>query len=111
MIKYVLLFLVAVFISAVSQILLKESADKKHDSFIQEFLNPKVIIAYSIFFSATLITMFSYKVLPFSLGTILETTGYIWVALLSRIVLKEEIKKRKMVGLIIIILGILIYSL
>ena len=40
---YVLLLLFSVFISAVSQILLKKSALERHTSWIREYLNIKVI--------------------------------------------------------------------
>ena len=50
-------FLVSVFISSVSQILLKKSADKTYDSKIKEYLNPLVIAAYGMFFCSMLITM------------------------------------------------------
>ena len=53
---YVLLFVFSVFIASVSQTILKTSAEKKYDSRLQEYLNPKVIIAYGMFFLCSLIT-------------------------------------------------------
>ena len=47
---FTLLLLLSVFISAVSQILLKKSALEEHKSFIFEYLNFKVILAYFLFF-------------------------------------------------------------
>jgi len=55
--------------------------------------------------------MFAYKYIPLSMGPILGTTEYIFIAILSYLFLKEKINKRKFLGLTIIILGIIIYSL
>lgn len=108
---YILIFLCSVFISSVSQVLLKSSANKKHDNALQEYINPKVIIAYGIFFLSTLITIIAYKYVPLSMGGILEASGYIFVAGLSYIFLHERIGKRKLLGLGIILLGILVFDL
>lgn len=105
---HVFIYVFSVLISAVSQIILKSSADIKYDSKIKEYLNPRVIIAYGIFFLATLVTVFAYKGIPLSLGPILETTGYLWVSLLGYFILKEKISKRKLLGLVIVVLGIIV---
>ncbi|MBQ2972181.1 MAG: EamA family transporter [Ruminococcus sp.] len=106
-----IIFIVGVFISSISQIMLKKSAQKEYDSKIKEYLNPKVIFAYIIFFGATLCSIWAYTVIPLSLGPILESAGYIFVAVLSWLFLKEKITFKKAVGLSIIIIGIIIYSL
>lgn len=111
MIKYIIIFLVSVLIASISQILLKKSAEIKYDNAIQEYLNPRVIIAYAMFFGSSLVTVIAYKGVPLSMGPILEASGYIWVALLSYIFLGEKIKKKKALGLFIIIIGIVIYSI
>ena len=108
---YILIFLGSVLISSISQVLLKSSANKKHENPLMEYLNPKVIFAYGMFFLATLITIIAYKNVPLSMGGILEASGYIFVAVLSYIFLHEKISKRKCIGLGIILLGILIFNL
>ena len=108
---HVFIYVFSVFISSVSQIILKKSADKKYDSKIKEYLNPLVIIAYGIFFLATLVTIYAYKGIPLSLGPILETTGYLWVSLLGYFILKEKISRRKILGLVVVIVGIFVSCL
>ncbi len=105
---HVVIYVFSVFISSVSQIILKSSADKKYDNKLLEYLNPRVIIAYGIFFLATLVTVYAYKGIPLSLGPILETTGYLWVSLLGYFILKEKISRRKMLGLAVVIIGIFV---
>ncbi len=105
---HVFIYLFSVFISSVSQIILKTSADKKYESRIREYLNPRVIIAYGIFFLATFVTIYAYKGIPLSVGPILETTGYLWVSLLGYFILKEKLSRRKIAGLVIVVAGIII---
>lgn len=50
---YALFMLFGVFISSISQVLLKKAAMEKHGSFLQEYMNPKVIVAYILFFAST----------------------------------------------------------
>ena len=110
-ITFILIYVLSVFISSVSQILLKQSANIKYESRIREYLNARVIIAYGIFFLATLITIIAYKQIPLSLGPVLETTGYFFIAVLSRIVLKERISKRKIIGIVVVAVGIMVSCL
>lgn len=105
------IYILGVLISAVAQTLLKKSADIKRESKLKEYLNFKTIFAYSIFFGATLCSVFAYKYIPLSMGPILGTTEYIFVAVLSYFLLKEKIRKKKLIGLITIILGVLIFSI
>lgn len=111
MIAYAGVYLFGVLISAISQVLLKKEALKKHDSVIKEYLNPSVIFAYVLFFAATLMSIFAYKVIPLSLGPILEATSYIYVVAFGALFFKEKITKKKVIALILIISGICIYSL
>ena len=110
-ILFSLIFVSGVFISSISQIILKKSSEKEYPSKIREYLNFRVIFAYIIFFGATLCSILAYTKIPLSLGPILESSGYFFVAVLSYIFLKEKISKQKMLGLSIIIIGIIIYAL
>ena len=110
-ILFILIFLLGTFISSVAQIFLKKSANIEYGSKIKEYLNPTVVFSYIVFFGATLCSIIAYKKIPLSLGPILESSGYFFVAVLSFLFLKEKISKKKMLGLSIIIIGIIIYSL
>lgn len=108
---YICIFIAGVFISSVSQIMLKRSAQKTYESRLKEYLNPLVIFAYVLFFGCTFISLYALKVVPLSMSPILEASGYIFVAVLSRLILKERINRKKAVGLGVILAGILIYAL
>jgi len=105
------IYLLSVFISSASQILLKKSAGEPHKNRLAEYLDIRVIIAYVLFFGATLITVAALRVVPVSLGTVLESTGYLFVTIFGMVFLKERVSRRKWFGLSIIVLGILIYAL
>lgn len=101
----------SVLLSSFSQILLKKSAQKQYPSKLKEYLNPLVIFSYGLFFLCTLIAMYALKVVPLSMSPILEATGYIFVAILSYIFFKEKLTKKQLLGMILIISGIVIYTL
>ncbi len=108
---YSLILVSSALVSSVSQIMLKKSAQKEYPSKIKEYLNPLVIIAYILFFCTTFISMFALKIVPLSMAPILEASAYIFVAILSYIFLKEKMTKKQLLGMILIIIGILVYSL
>lgn len=111
---YSMLYMVGVLISSLSQVLLKKSANinnENNESFFQTYFNWRVITAYGIFFLATIISLISYKYIPLSFGAVIEATQYIFVALFGYFFLKEKIDKTKISGLILIIIGVIIFTL
>lgn len=110
MFKYALAMVLGTFISSVSQVILKKSANKKYDSVIREYLNLPVIVAYAIFFAATLLSLLAYKVIPLSMGPVLESTSYLFVTFFGVTIFEERLNTRKLIALLLIILGIAVYS-
>ncbi len=108
---YSCIMLSGVLISSVSQIMLKKSARKEYSSKIREYLNPLVIFAYLLFFGSTFISMYALKVVPLSMSPILESGGYIFVAVLSSFFLNEKLTQKQLLGMALIIAGIAVYSL
>lgn len=108
---YSLLLLLGVFISAISQVMLKKAAQKTYDSHIKEYLNPLVIFAYVMFVGTTFLSILAYKGIPLSMGPVLEATSYIYVTVFGVKIFGEKINKMKILALVLIIVGILVYSL
>ena len=79
----VCVLLTSVFISSVSQVLLKKAADRTYKDKLSEYLNPLVIGAYAMFFASVILTMLALKYVPLSMSPILESTGYIFVSVLG----------------------------
>ena len=107
----VCILLLSVFISSVSQIILKKAANKTYDSPLKEYLNPMVIGAYGLFFCSVILTMLALRNLPLSMSPILESTGYIFVSVMGYFFLKERFSKRKLMGFALIFAGIFIFNL
>lgn len=105
------IMVLSVFISSISQMLLKKSSQKTYPSRIREYLNPLVIISYSMFLGCTLLTMYALKVVPLLFAPMLESSGYIFVPVLSYIFFREKFTKRQMIGMTLILSGIAIGTL
>ena len=110
MIKYILVFILSVCIASISQILLKKSANIERKNRIEEYLNVYVISSYGLLFVSTLLTLYAYTKVKLSTGIVLETISYILIPILSYFIIKENIEKRQIKGIILIIVGILIFS-
>ena len=103
----VLLFVCCVFASSCAQIILKKGALKGYRG-LRSYINPYVGIGYFIFFAMTLCSTYLYRYIPLSLGNLLDSTSYIFVAALSWLFFKETLSKRKIAGLLLIIVGVLL---
>lgn len=110
LLPFYLLLMGGIFISAISQVMLKKSTLKKYDSPIKEYLNPTVITAYALFFITTFISVMAYKKIPLSVGAIIETTSYFYVTIFGVTIFHEKLNRKKCVALILIIAGVILYS-
>lgn len=106
-----LLMLAGIFLSSVSQAMLKKSAMKPHGSRLREYLNPLVITAYVIYFGTTLSCVAAYKGLPLSVGTALQSAGYVFVTFFGVRLFGERLTLRRVFSLCLIVGGILVYAL
>lgn len=104
------LLLFGVFVSAISQVMLKKAAMGEYDSPIKEYLNPLVIVAYMLFVGTTMLSILAYRAIPLSMGPILEATSYFYVTFFGMTIFKERITKKKLAALVLIVAGICVYS-
>lgn len=109
-ILYSCVLLAGVFISAISQVMLKKAAMKSYSSRIREYLNPMVIIAYGLFVGTTLLSIIAYRGIPLSMGPILEATSYIYITFFGVKIFKEKLNVKKILALALILFGIVVYS-
>ena len=110
MLLYAGILLFGVFISSISQVMLKKSSLKIYKNIVFEYLNPQVIGAYALFFFSSLLSVFAYKAVPLSLGPVLEATSYLYITFWGVTIFKEKLTKQKIFSLFLIILGICVYS-
>ena len=109
--KYYAFMLCSVVLASFSQIILKKSANEKHENFIREYVNICVISGYVLLMISTVTTILAYKGIEYKNGPIIESLGYILVLILSRIFYKDKISKRKILGNVLILSGIVIFYL
>ena len=108
---YSLILLVGVFLSSVSQVMLKKASIKGYDTALKMYLNPFVITAYIIFAGTTLLYVLAYRGIPLSLGPVIEASGYIFVSFWGVKLFGEKMTKKKILAIFLIFLGIVIYSI
>lgn len=99
----------SVLVASFSQILLKKSAGRKYDNFIKEYLNPYVIIGYGMMVGSTILTILAYRGIAYKNGPVIESLGYILIMFLSYFFFKEPITKKKILGNLLILVGIFIF--
>ncbi len=108
---YMLIMFGGTILTAISQVLLKQSANASHKSFLYEYLNWRVILSYTIFVLVLFLNTYAFTRVPLKYGAIIDTCSYVFVLLFSYFLLKEKITRQKLIGNLIIMTGVFIYSL
>ncbi len=98
-------------LGAVSQFMLKLAANKNYKTGLQQYANPLVIGAYLLLIIITLANLYSLRFIPISLMPLIEATSYVHVAIIGYFFLKENISTKKIIGLALIIIGLIIASI
>ena len=107
--KFFLLMFLAELIAASSQMLLKKSATIRYSSFIREYLNAFVIVGYGLLVLSMVITIFCYEGLGYMGTVVMEPINYILVMIMSAIIFREKITRKKLIGMFFIIAGLLVF--
>jgi len=106
----VLFTLSGVTIACFSQLLLKIEATKEHPTFLSQYLNLRVILAYFMLLISTMISLVTFRVIPLGFAPIAEAVAQILTVIISVVFLKEKVTKRKLLGLAVIVVGIVVMS-
>ena len=105
------LLICSVTIASFSQILLKKSAMKTYRAPIYEYLNPFVVIGYGMTFCSMLLSIIAYRMVDYKNGPLIESMGFVIVMFLSLRFFGEKITKRKLLGSLFIVAGIVVFYL
>ena len=109
---WILLIALSATVASFAQGRLKKSANEEHKNVIEEYLNWKVICGYGLMFVGMFLTIIAYsKGVQYKNGPIMESIGNIWVVILSFLFFREPITRNKVLGNILILLGIVIFYL
>ena len=107
-----LLVILGIFSCSLSQLFLKKSANREHKSKLFEVVNPLVIFSYGIFFCSLLINIWAMsKGVQLKEMAMLESLGYVFVPIMSFLVLKEHISRRTIIATLVVLLGIFVFYL
>ena len=109
--EYVAIAMLSGLLSAFSQILLKKSSGAIYHSRIKEYVNIYVISGYGITFLCMILMIVAFRGMPLKYGAAIESLVYVYIMVLGRIFLNEKLTVRRMLGNLMIVCGVCIYSL
>lgn len=98
----------SVIIASFAQILLKKSAETGAESFIKKFLNLKVISSYVLLFISMFINTFALRRLELRILPCITATSFLWILLFSYLFLGEKPSAKKVIGMILIMVGVIV---
>lgn len=101
----------ATLLAAISQVLLKLSANQSHKNIVKEYLNWRVVAGYGLLALSMLINIVAYRGVKYQTGTILGVLSYIYVVIFGRMIFKERITIKKVLGTGLIVAGMVIFTM
>ncbi len=109
------LFLVflAVFLTGISQILLKIGSihkNNREETILTSYLNPPIVTAYGLLFLVTIINVIALKEISLKMAYSIASLTFMLVIILSWKFLGERISKKTILGGILLILGVVIFN-
>ena len=109
--KYLLVIL-SVSLGVVSQMLLKKSAQTDYAVWWREYLNGWVVSGYALMVVSLLINLFAIHLGVLAQEvSIIESLSYLLIPTAAWLIYKEPITKRRLVAILIIMLGAIIFFL
>lgn len=111
MIFYYTLAVFAAFLTAIGQVALKRYSGETNPTLWTKLTNKYFILSISSFVGTFAIAIYVMRVLDFTIYYALTSLNFGFIALLSAIYLKEKIDRRKAVGVLVIIFGLIIFNL
>lgn len=107
--KYHVLFIAAVTVAAFGQVSLKKGAMGDR-SFWKQYFNPYVGLGYLLLILSMGMALIAYREVPLKEGPILDSLGFVFVPVLSRVFFKERISSSRFLGFLLILVGIAVFT-
>ena len=109
MTAYFAVLIVMTILGAVASLYLKKASGA--ENMIQMLKNVHLYIGGFLYLSSALLNIWILKYLEYSVVLPLTSFTYIWKMLLSYFILKEKITKKKIAGVIFIVIGAIFVSI
>lgn len=103
---------ISVILTAVAHILLKKGSSLHAEgTFLDVYLNKYTIFGYSVFFVSTIFTVYAMQRLDLKVVYAISALCIPLVVILSNIFLSETIRKKTVVSVFLITLGVFIFNI
>lgn len=106
---YFVLLLVMTLLGSVASLFLKRASGSEH--FIGMLKNINLYIGGFLYLISAVLNILALRVLDYSIVLPLTSITYIWTMIISYLILKEKITKKKVGGVIFIIAGAICVAL
>ncbi len=109
---YILLLLFNALLSAFSQVLLKKAAVNNNKSLFLQYINLTVISAYLIYVIVLMVNIYAMRFLSIGIVTTFsETLPLLFTIFASKLFFNESINTYKVIGAIIVVIGVVLVLL
>ncbi len=105
---YFVLLLVMTALGSVASLFLKKASEA--ENFLSMLKNVDLYIGGSLYLASAVLNIVILRFLDYSIVLPLTSITYIWTMALSYLILKERITKRKLTGVMLIVLGAICIS-
>ena len=108
---YYLLTLVVVVFTSMGHLLLKIAASRVTESGSRLYTHPLSVLGYGIFAFVAFLSIYAMKGLDLKVFFALNSLTYICIPILAYLILRESVTRNKIIGVIIISIGVLLFNM
>ena len=108
---YYLLTLVVVVFTSMGHLLLKIAASRVTESRGRLYTHPLSVLGYGIFAFVAFLSIYAMKGLDLKVFFALNSLTYICIPILAYLILRESVTRNKIIGVIIISIGVLLFNM
>jgi small multidrug resistance pump len=107
----ILIYLISGFVAAISQIIMKKAAIKrKEGTGIRKYIKC-ILFAYFMLFATLLLNMIALRFMQYKFAPVFSSVSYVFVIILSKLILKEDITWNQRIGMILIFTGMGVFGI
>jgi drug/metabolite transporter (DMT)-like permease len=98
--------LLIIFLTTAGQILLKVGADRSKES---AFTNRYALSGYTLFILTVILSYYLMQIIPMKYFTVIMSLNYIAVMFAARLFIHEKINQDRVIGTVLVALGVFIF--